>query len=207
MTHIFRSRWGEKKINSIRKFEKFNYCLRKAEFALSFLVKCRFGNPISNFLCFGLANRSLQSNSVTYKQCQLNLLDKEFWHRKFYIRTLKRQLENLCKALQLEINNIDFAHIFPLFLPNNGKTLTCTDFNNINLMLHTEQFHKHDPSTIIFNFSNHELSVSIKSILIKWFNFSLPPKKLNYKDYLVQYDLFYRNIQNLKFFHMKTWIL
>ena len=32
----------------------------------------------------------------------------------------------------------------------------------------------------------------------KGLNFSLPPKKLSYSDYLVNFELFYRNIDNLK---------
>ena len=36
-----------------------------------------------------------------------------------------------------------------------------------------------------------------KSLLVRGLRFSLPPKKLNYPDYLNNFELFYRNIRNL----------
>ena len=38
-----------------------------------------------------------------------------------------------------------------------------------------------------------------KSLLQKSLNFSTPPKKLNHADYLVNFELFYRDIRNLQF--------
>ena len=55
----------------------------------------------------------------------------------------------------------------------------------------------HDPSKVIFNFSKYELSDCEKRLLAKGLNFSLPPKHLDYTDYLVNFELFYRNIRNL----------
>ena len=54
-----------------------------------------------------------------------------------------------------------------------------------------------DPSKVIFNFSKYELSDYEKRLLAKGLNFSLPPKYLDYADYLVNLPLFYRNIRNL----------
>ena len=36
-----------------------------------------------------------------------------------------------------------------------------------------------------------------KSLLVRGLRFSLPPKKLNYADYLTNFELFYRSIRNL----------
>ena len=48
-----------------------------------------------------------------------------------------------------------------------------------------------------FNFSKYELSDCEKKLLAKGLNFSLPPKYLDYADYLVNFELFYRNIRTL----------
>ena len=56
---------------------------------------------------------------------------------------------------------------------------------------------KHNPDRVIFNFSKVSLSDAEKSLLVKGLRFSLPPKKLNYADYLVNFELFYRSIRNL----------
>ena len=51
--------------------------------------------------------------------------------------------------------------------------------------------------THFFNFSKYELSDCEKGLLAKGLNFSLPSKYLDYADYLVNFELFYRNIRNL----------
>ena len=57
---------------------------------------------------------------------------------------------------------------------------------------------ENDPEKIIFNFSKYELSDAEKKLLAKGLNFCLAPKQLNYADYLVHFELFYRNIGNLE---------
>ena len=51
-------------------------------------------------------------------------------------------------------------------------------------------------TTLKFSLSDTE-----KSLLVKGLRFSLPLKKLNYADYLTNFELFYRNIQNLQMFY------
>ena len=55
----------------------------------------------------------------------------------------------------------------------------------------------HDPSKVIFNFSKYELSDCEKRLLAKALHFNLPRKHLDDADYLVNFELFYRNIRNL----------
>ena len=50
-----------------------------------------------------------------------------------------------------------------------------------------------DPEKVIFNFSKYELSDAEKKLLEKGLNYFIAPKQLNYADYLVQFELFYRN--------------
>ena len=42
------------------------------------------------------------------------------------------------------------------------------------------------------------LTEAEKSLLVKGLSFSLPPKQLSYSDYLINFELFYRSIDNLK---------
>ena len=51
-------------------------------------------------------------------------------------------------------------------------------------------------TTLKFSLSDTE-----KSLLVRGLRFSLPLKKLNYADYLTNFELFYRNIQNLQMFY------
>ena len=56
---------------------------------------------------------------------------------------------------------------------------------------------QHDPQKIVFNFSSSVLSEAERSLILKGLNFSIPPKKLNHVDYLVNSELFYRDIYKL----------
>ena len=76
LSQIIRRRHGDKIIKRLRKFEKTDYRLRKAEPDLEFLVKCRDNNVIPKILNFSLANRSLRF-SLTYAHCQSDLLLEE----------------------------------------------------------------------------------------------------------------------------------
>ena len=51
---------------------------------------------------------------------------------------------------------------------------------------------------VIFNFSKYALSDCEKSLLTKGLYFSIPCKKLYDVDYLVQFELFFRDIHNLE---------
>ena len=57
---------------------------------------------------------------------------------------------------------------------------------------------ENDLEKVSFNFSKYVLTDIEKKLLAKGFNFCLPPKKLNYADYLAHFELFYRDICNLK---------
>ena len=55
----------------------------------------------------------------------------------------------------------------------------------------------HDPEKVIFNFSSHELTSSEKQILSKGLRFAIPPKQIDYSDYLAEYELLYRRTTDL----------
>ena len=60
-------------IKRLRKLEKIDYSLRKAELDLEFLIRCRDNNVKPRFLNFRSANDTLKS-SLTYAKCQSNVL-------------------------------------------------------------------------------------------------------------------------------------
>ena len=63
--------------NTISKFEKVDYKLRRAKLDINFIIRCQRENVIPNFPKFRLANKDLL-NSVTYIKCQQNLLREEY---------------------------------------------------------------------------------------------------------------------------------
>ena len=146
-----------------------------------------------------MANKDLQ-NSVTYIKCQQNLLQTEINNKKSRLRTLQNEFNRLMRNdLQFSLDCIDFSHISAIFLSSNDNLLENHDSiqqKKFNKLL-TECKPKQDAEKVIFNFSNVFLTEAGKSLLVKGLSFSLPPKKLSYSDYLVNFELFYRSIDSL----------
>ena len=65
----------------------------------------------------------------------------------------------------------------------------------------------HDPDKVIFNYSSHVFTESEKSLLCKGLNFAIPPKTLEYADYLLLFELLYRDIHNLDITNEKKEVL
>ena len=95
------------------------------------------------------------------------------------------------------MTSIDYTHISCLFLVSNDrKILQVKEVHSKklkNLGLYSIS-NKHDPDKIISNYSSHVLTTTEKNLLAKGLNYALPPKKLNYADYLVPHELLYKNI-------------
>ena len=125
-------------------------------------------------------------SSHAYHACQLKLLKEEISIKKVRIRTLG--------------GIIDYTRIICLFLTQHDKRLA--HHQNIhskklfNLGLEVSKV-SHDPDSIIFNGSFYNLSKSEKSLLCKGLNFSIPPDKIEYSDYLLPSELLYRDIKDL----------
>ena len=58
-----------------------------------------------------------------------------------------------------------------------------------------------------FNYSSHVLTENEKSLLCKGLNFAIPPKTLEYADYLLPFELLYCDIQNLDITNEKKEVL
>ena len=50
-----------------------------------------------------------------------------------------------------------------------------------------------DPNEVIFNFFSYVLTEYKKSLLCKELRFSIPPKNIEYADFLTQFELLYRD--------------
>ena len=130
------------------------------------------------------------------------------------LRNLQKEFSSLKVSLQNELNLIDFAHVGTLFFGINEKILKSESSVQQKKFykLLQESKTKNNPEKVIFNFSKYVLSDVEKKLLAKGLNFCLPPKQLKYADYLVHFELFYRDIHNLDilsnedldFFKIKT---
>ena len=56
----------------------------------------------------------------------------------------------------------------------------------------------HDPDKAIFNLSDHVVNTTEKSLLSKGLNFAIPPKDINYADFMLPCELLYSNVHSLE---------
>ena len=151
---IVRRRYGSNILKLVRKFEKIDYKLRKAELDICFLHRCDVNDVIPKFLQFRLANKNLR-NSVAYKNSQKQLLHAEIHSKESHLSSLKNQFNHSRSELQSLLNVIDFAHISSIFLASNDSTLknhdTVQQRKFQELLLNKKP--ANDPNKVISNFT------------------------------------------------------
>ena len=169
----------------VRKFEKIDLRKHKTLLDINFLETCRDSNVTPRFLQFRTANYNLKKSS-TYKDCQKLLLEEE-------ICAKQKKLDLHCT-----LSYFDFLHITSLFFEPNVKAMEKMELKqNLKLSKLFEENIKHDPKQIIRNYSSYKLTQEQESVLIKGLKFALPPKKLKYEDYMLPFELLYRDFHTL----------
>ena len=197
---ILRKRYGENLVKSVRTLEKFDFKHKKTQLDLEFLETCKKNNVIPKFLRLKLANRQL-SSSHAYNISQKRLLKEGISNKHKLVRTLAFNLASLKNNLKCVLNIIDFVHITTVFLTSNNKNILKVrkvQGEKINKLCSDNSYYgsvtSHDPEKVLFNFSNHSLIEHEKYLLSRGLNFAIPPKNVNYADYLLPFELLFRDI-------------
>ena len=118
---------------------------------------------------------------------------------KVYIKRLQKEFSSLKVSLQNGLHLINFAHVSTIFFGIIGKILRSRNSvqqKNFYKPLQESKI-ENDLEKVIFNFSKHVLSDIERKLFAKCLNLCLPPRQLKYADYLVHFELFYRDIRNL----------
>ena len=103
----------------------------------------------------------------------------------------------------------DYVHIITKILVSNDKNIykICKNQGKKlhNLFLNNSYHNSvtsHNPDKVIFNFSSHVLNTTEKSLLSKGLNFAIPPKNINYADYMIPFELLYRDVDSSEVFNL-----
>ena len=141
------------------------------------------------------------SYSHTYNICRKGLLNEEISNKHKTVGTLAFNPTSLKSELKCVLNIIEFVYITTVFLTSNDKNIIkvrkiqgkkisklCSDNS------YYESVTSHDPEKVLFNFSSHSLTEHEKSLLSRALNFALLPKNVNYADYLLPFELLFRDI-------------
>ena len=164
---------------------------------------CKTQNVIPNFLKFKLAYRQLLTLNA-YNICQKKLLYQEIFNKYKLVRNLNLELVHFNDSLRYDLNFIVFIRITTVFLASNNKIISkiwkVQNKKLGNLCSNNSYFESvtsHDPDKVLFNFSSYQLSEHEKSLLSKGLNFAISPKNLNYADYMLPFELLFRDIDIL----------
>ena len=92
------------------------------------------------------------------------------------------------------------AHIIHIIIRNNKKSIVKCKYTHKKKLsdpipgyeVSLTRF-SHDPNKVIFNFSSYVLTKDKKRLLCKGLKFCIPPKKIEYADFLTQFELLYRD--------------
>ena len=197
---ILRRRYGDGLVKKVRKLEKSDFKYRKALLDFEFLQSCKKEKLIPTFLQFKVANKRLEL-SEAYLSCRRCLLNQEMSIKYKTIWALYNKIASMKNKLYNQMSFIDYVHVITKFLVSNDKNIYKIRKNQgkklHNLFLNNSYHNSvtsHDPDKVIFNFSGHVL----KSLLSKGLNFAIPPKNINYADYMLPFELLYRNVDSLE---------
>ena len=107
-------------------------------------------------------------------------------------------------SLQSEMSFIE-VHVVTKFLVLHDKNISKIRKNQSkklqNLYLNNS-YHNSvtspDPDEVIFHFSDHVLNTTENFLLSKGLNFTIPPKIINYADFMLPFELLYRDVDSLE---------
>ena len=152
-----------------------------------------WGSTRLNFSTNKLLEQILSS---THKDCQKLLLEEEICAKQKKLEELNKDFERIKKDLHCTLSYFDFLHITSLFSEPNVEAMEKMELKqNLKLSKLFEENIKHDPKQVIHNYSSYKLTQEQESALIKGLNFALPPKKLKYEDYMLPFELLYRDFK------------
>ena len=203
IAEVLRKRYGDRTSKLVRKFEKIGIKHKKALLDLQFLKICEDHNVIPKFLRFKVANSKLRSSS-TYRPCQRKLLREKIYNKRHVVRKLDKESRSLCNV-KSNLNLIDFHHVLNISLISNEKELEQIKFRHLsklknlipNFTWDLVATSSHDPEKVIFNFSSYKLSSSDKDLLSKGLRFAIPPKQIDYSNFMTEFELLYRSTLDL----------
>ena len=132
------------------------------------------------------------------------------------IRSLTNQSESAYPDLSTKVRTIGLIHLKLVSDKENTKVIEkhqrIQEKKLLRLFSNSSQTTSLNRDDVIFNYSNRNLTPEEKQLLAKGLNFSLPPNKLKYVDYLVPFEFLHRKLKtepistssNYSEYHIKT---
>ena len=187
-------------VKEVRTLEKIDFKLKKAILDLDFLISCRKNSVFPKFLQFKVSiknNLELQRHTFLVKNQEVNNKQK-------VVKILQEKVIEVENSLNCKMSYIDYVHVRNTFLVSNNKNISkvkeTQDKKLCNLLLKNVCKNSdtcQDTDKVIFNFSSYNLNDHEKSVLCKGLNFTIPPKAIEYSEFLLPFEMLFREITSL----------
>ena len=115
----------------MRRFEKYDFELRKFQWDLRFLLDCKENDVIPNFRGFNLAKTHFQNTHV-YQKCQIRLLEEKIQSTQKRINSLEKGVQSVKEELQGTLSILHFSYICSLFLVPNDPVYTMSTYKSVS---------------------------------------------------------------------------
>ena len=193
ISRVIQDRYSRPVFLSFRKYEKLNLKLEKLKCDLNFLFHCKAFNVLPKFLHFKLYRKDLQ-NSQLYQSWQYKLLSIEINSKKKQMKKLECTLSNSYSLLSQNVSWLDLVCLNRVVEGNTERVINKIKYsqskklNNLGVLNSLKPL---DPSRVIFNYSDYQLSSKESNILAFGLNFRLPIFKLNYFNFFLSFEKLY----------------
>ena len=199
LLQVIRNRYGDTIVKLVCKFEKVDFKHRKAALDLNFFQTCGSLNVIPKFLQFHVANKNLQ-RSQAYQKFLNHLLLTEINNKNKNLKVLVNELSLVKSNLLCILHFLDFNHVCNVIISNNKKSILKCKYTHKKKLsdlipgyeVNLTRF-SHEPNKVVFNSFPYVLKEDEKSLLCKGLRFCIPSKKIEYVDFLTQFELLYRD--------------
>ena len=198
VTTYLRRKYDGLTLRNYRRLESSMKKLRKAQLDHDFLLYCKMGSIIPNFVKFRLYRSSLYSTEF-YKNTTESLLEMEIEFKSKNVNRLNTVVSSNSTALYDTISLIDGLYIKNLLKKNIEKFAENTSLVHKRklLKLGLQQPNFLSPKDVIFNFSDYKLSKKEEFLLALGLDFCLPNYKPNYARFFLSFELLFNNIRSL----------
>ena len=193
ISEILVKRYGRQGLLLFRNCEKFDFKLRKIKCDIEFLTTCIEHNLRPTFVNFKLYNDKLE-RSPLYSSFQRKLLENELKEKRSQERVIRRKLNTSLASLERVTIWIDFAKLTHMIYRNSNKKICQVKRIHSRKLFGLglrNQNSTIDPDNLIFNYSDRHLTDEEQDALVNGLQFGLPPSKINYHRYFLEFEKFF----------------
>ena len=199
---VLRKRYGRDLVKEVRTLEKLDFKHKKLILDLDFLISCKKNSVFPKFLQFKVSNKQLRA-SKAYISCQKRLLNQEINNKQKAVKSIQQKVTEVKNSLNCKMSYIDYVHVCNTFLTKTFLKLKKYKTRNYATFCleiwETILTHKVIVTDkVIFNFSSYNFSDHEKIVLCKGLSFAIPPKTIEYSEFLVPFEILFRDINSLE---------